>query len=205
MERIRLFTALVLAGLSLAGAAAAQAPSGELELRPGDAVRLAVEDEPQLTGDFSVVEPGRVLLPEVGLVPVAGRPFSEVEREVRRAYGRVLVDRAVVVVPLVRIAVLGEVRQPGLYPVDPTQSIADVLALAGGTTPAADARRHTLGRDGSPGHVRLTPGQPTLASGLRSGDRIVVGQRGWLRQNLSVVVGASASVLAAAVTSLILR
>jgi polysaccharide export outer membrane protein len=205
MRRLPLLTLALLAGLAVCGRAAAQDASGDLRLEPGDALRLAVRDEPTLSGDFAVVEPGRVLLPEIGFVSVAGRPFQEVAGEVRREYARILVDREVEVVPLVRVAVLGEVRQPGLYPVDPTQGVAEVLALAGGTTPTADARRLTLVRDGRPVPLRLEPGRDGPAGGLRSGDRLVVAERGPLRQNLNVLVGASASVLAAAVTSLLLR
>lgn len=202
MDRILL---LAVALLLAATAAPAQAPPPELRLRPGDAVRLAVRDEPTLSGDFPVVEPGRVLLPEIGLVPVAGRPFTEVERDVRAGYGRIVVDREVVVVPLVRVAVLGEVRQPGLFPVDPTQTVADVLALAGGITPSGNTRSIALVRGGRTTRLHLSPSTPELAGRLLSGDQIVVGQRGWMRENLTVVVGAGASVLAAALTSLIVR
>ncbi|HEX2092265.1 MAG TPA: polysaccharide biosynthesis/export family protein [Longimicrobiaceae bacterium] len=203
MDRLLILCILVL--LPLAPPTGAQTPSGELRLRPGDAVRLAVSDEPTLSGDFPVVESGRVLLPEIGLVAVAGRPFGEVEREVRDGYRRIVVDREVVLVPLVRVAVLGEVRQPGLFPVDPTETVADVLARAGGITPTGNPRRVALVRDGRTTRVRLTPSAPALAERLRSGDQIIVGQRGWLRENLPVVVGAGTSVLAATITSLIIR
>ncbi|MBV9775153.1 MAG: SLBB domain-containing protein [Gemmatimonadetes bacterium] len=202
MDRILILAvALILA----CTAASAQSPPPELRLRPGDAVRLAVRDEPTLSGDFPVVEPGRVLLPEIGLVTVTGRPFGEVEREVRAGYGRIVVDREVVLVPLVRVAVLGEVRQPGLFPVDPTQTVADVLALAGGVSPTGNARNIALVRDGRTTRLHLSPSTPALDGRLLSGDQIVVGQRGWMRENLTVVVGAGASVLAAALTSLIVR
>jgi hypothetical protein len=48
-------------------------------------------------------------------------------------------------------------------------------------------------------------GMPALAAGLRSGDQIVVGQQGWMRENLPIFISAAASVLAAAVTTLIIR
>lgn len=203
MDRILLLAASLL--LACAAAAAAQVSTAELRLRPGDAVRLAVLDEPALSGEFPVVEPGRVLLPEIGLVAVAGRPFGEVEREVRAGYGRIVVDRAVVLVPLVRVAVLGEVRQPGLFPVDPTERVAEVLARAGGITPAGSPGRVSLVREGRTTRIPMSPGATALAQQLLSGDQIVVGQRGWLRENLPVVVGAGASVLAAAITGLIVR
>ena len=205
MDRILLLAASLLLACAAPAAAQASTATAELRLRPGDAVRLAVQDEPALSGEFPVVEPGRVLLPEIGLVDVAGRPFGEVEREARARYARVVVDREVVLVPLVRVAVLGEVRQPGLFPVDPTERLAEVLARAGGITPAGSPGRVSLVRDGRTTRIRLAPGGPALAQQLLSGDQIVVGPRGWLRENLPVVVGAGASVLAAAITGLVVR
>ncbi|HET8655248.1 MAG TPA: polysaccharide biosynthesis/export family protein [Longimicrobiaceae bacterium] len=206
MRRPRLLSGTTLLfTLCLPAVAAAQAPRAELRLRPGDAVRLAVRDEPGLTGQFPVVASGQVMLPEIGMVAVAGRPFAEVTRQVRAAYGRIVVDEDVELVPVLRIAVLGEVRQPGLLDVDPTRSVADVLASAGGVAPTGDPKHIFLVHEGRTTRLSLSPDTPALSQGLVSGDRIVVGRRGWMRENLAIVVGASASVLAAAVTSLIVR
>jgi polysaccharide export outer membrane protein len=203
MTRIPFHGAALL--LLLAATAAAAQTTGDLRLRPGDGVRLAVRDEPTLSGDFPVVEPGRVLLPELGLIEVGGRPFSAVEAEVRAGYGRILVDREVVVVPLVRVAVLGEVRQPGLFPVDPSQTVADLLASAGGVTATGSTGNIDLVRGGRTTRIRLAPGEADLAERLRSGDQIVVGRRSWIHENVPIVIGAAASVLAAATTGLIVR
>ncbi len=203
MTRITIPGAALL--LLLAASAAAAQETAELRLRPGDGVRLTVRDEPTLSGDFPVVEPGRVLLPELGLVDVSDRPFSAVQAEVRAGYARILVDRDVVVVPLVRVAVLGEVRQPGLFPVDPSQTVADVLASAGGITDAGRTGSVELVRGGLTTRIRIAPGGAGLAERLRSGDRIVVGRRSWLHENAPIVIGAAASVLAAATTGLIVR
>jgi hypothetical protein len=40
---------------------------------------------------------------------------------------------------------------------------------------------------------------------MMSGDQVVVARRSWIARNINVLVGAAASALAAAVTSLILR
>lgn len=198
-----LLVATAISGTGLS--AQAPPPASEIVLRPGDAVRLAVKDEPSLTGEFPVTESGQTLLPEIGLVVVAGRPFDQVEREVRAAYGRVLVGAELMLVPVARIAVLGEVRKPGLFPVDPSLTLADVLASAGGVTPIGDPNKIALVRDGRTTKLRIAPDERALTGHLRSGDELVIGQYGWIRQNMPVLVGAGASVVAAAVTSLILR
>lgn len=193
------------ATLLLVAVAASAQTSSDLRLRPGDGVRLSVRDEPTLSGEFPVVEPGRVLLPEIGIVMIAGRTYSAVETEVRERYGRILVNPEVVLVPLVRIAVIGEVREPGLFPVDPSQTVADLLASAGGITPLANTGKIALVRGGTITRIRLDPGGVALADRLRSGDQIVVGRRSWIHENLPIVLGAAASVLAAATTGLIVR
>jgi len=205
---------IVVLSMLLAGALPAAAQSvtraappdaSAVQLRPGDAVRLAVKDEPSLSGEFPVTGSGDVMFPEIGTMAVAGRPFQDVERSVNSAYARLLVAPQIAMIPLLRVAVLGEVRKPGLFPVDPTQTIADVLASAGGLTPVGDAGKISLVRDGRIVALHLSPGESALRGTLHSGDQLMIGQQGLLRQNLPVFIGAGASVLAAAVTTFIVR
>jgi protein involved in polysaccharide export with SLBB domain len=112
-------------------------PFDRLELRTGDAVRLAVKMEPEWSGEYPVGPAGNVMLPLIGSIGVAGRPFAEVVAEVERSYARELADPELEVSPLLRVSVLGEVKLPGLYLVDPTQRLREVLAMAGGILPSA--------------------------------------------------------------------
>lgn len=186
--------------------AARQTPArAELHLRPGDELLVIVKDEPSLTGRFGVADDGSVMLPLLGRVQVAGRSFGEVESELLRGYERELAEPVVQISPMIRIAVLGHVQRPGLYPVDLSHSVADVLALAGGVSPIGDPRRISLVRGAEVIQTRLDPGSPVLAGSVQSGDQIVVGRRSWFQENMPVLVGAAASVAAAAITSLIVR
>ncbi len=208
MRSTRTLAFALLLSVTPAGAVAAQSrnpATDSLRLRPGDGLRLLVRDEPTLSGDFPIVESGDVMLPEVGLVPVGGRPFVDVVSDVRDAVARDVVDAQVVVVPLVRVAVIGEVRRPGLFTVDPTQTMADLLASAGGLTPSGSLSGITLVRDGEDVRLKLGPDEPALGGPIRPGDKLLVGRRGWFSSNMPVLVGAGASVLAAAVTALLIR
>jgi protein involved in polysaccharide export with SLBB domain len=176
-----------------------------LILRPGDAIRVLVQDEPTWSGDFPISDNGTVSLPPLGLIPVAGRPFPEVREDLLHAYQRELVIAAVTITPLVRIAVLGEVQRPGLLPVDPTLSLADVLAAAGGITPLGDRNKVRLVRDGRAIAARLDPQSTTRTLSLRSGDQIFVGRRSWWAQNTPVLLGALGSVTAAVIASILVR
>lgn len=196
-----LFALLVSSGLT------AQTPAdpGELRLQPGDMMRLQVGREPHLSGEYPVTEEGVALLPIIGLVEVRGRRFADVRAEVRRRYAVELREAEVLVTPVLRIAVLGEVRGPGLLPVDPTLTVADVIAAAGGLTPRGDPGKVTLVRNGQPTRISLETGAEGRDRPLQSGDQIVVGRQSWVRENLNVLLTAGASVVAAAITSLILR
>jgi polysaccharide export outer membrane protein len=189
--------------------AGSQAQSGgeasEFRLRSGDAIRLLVRDEPELTGEYPVLEDGTVLLPLIGLVPVAGVAFEEVESRVRSGYARELVAREVVVQPLLRVQVTGEVRQPGLYLVDATYALGDVVARAGGLTPSANARKVQLRREGRTERHDLGPRGSGVAVPLRPADAVFVPRQGWVGTNAPVLIGAATSVLAAAVTALLVR
>lgn len=194
-------------GLCLAARAPAQAvlPEGELRLHAGDAVRVLIRDEPGLGGEFRVDADGYALLPILGRVRLSDRSFAALREELAAAYAVELSDPVVQITPLLRVAVLGEVRQPGLFSVDPTHSLAEVLALAGGLTPTAHRGRISLTREGRVAVARLDADSRELRVPLRSGDQIVVGRRGWLSEHSGVLIGATASVAAAALTSLIIR
>jgi polysaccharide export outer membrane protein len=176
-----------------------------LELRAGDAVRLAVKMEPTWSGEYAVGPAGSVMLPLVGSVRAAGRPFPAVVAEIERSYARELTDPELEVTPLLRVSVLGEVKSPGLYLVDPTQRMREVLAVAGGILPSASRKHMVIVREGEQVEVEYDAGSTSMDMTLRSGDQLFVERRSWLTDNLPIFIGAVTSVAAAAVTSLIVR
>lgn len=207
---VRIFSALAaLLSLSIPGSdLAAQGPgiaSDELRLQPGDRIRLLIENEPGLSDTFVVDESGRVLLPLLGLTRVTAEPFAAVRDRIRTGYDRQLVDQDVQITPLLRVAVLGQVQSPGLVNVDPTQTISDILAAAGGFAPEADQEQISLVREGEVVQSRFDPAAPFLQTPLRSGDQVVVAREGWFSRNSSILVSTVASVAAAAITAVIVR
>ena len=203
-----LFVVVPLFSPLLLSAQTADGSGGEaLLLRPGDALRIEIRDEPTLGGNFTVDGEGQALLPLIGLVRVAGRPFSDVRRDVLAAYGHEVTDPAgrIRVTPVLRISVLGEVLRPGLVPVDPTFSLADVVASAGGLTPSANRNEISLLRDGQTVLTTSIDEISRVGTPILSGDRVMVGRRSWLQDNLSIVVGGAVSVTAALLTALLLR
>ena len=190
-----------------AGAVAAQNGGGtaSFQLRPGDAIRLAVKDEPDLSADYPVLSDGTVLLPLVGVVRVAGTDFGVVEQQVRAAFAREMTDPVLVLMPVVRVAVLGEVRVPGLYLLDGTFDVTEALARAGGLTPSGSMERIALLRDGRSERLRQEANLPVPMVRVLPGDQLIVGRRSWFAENSTVLVGAGTSVLVAALTALLVR
>jgi polysaccharide export outer membrane protein len=143
----------------------------------------------------------------VGLVSVAGRPFDEVRRDVMAAFGREVAeaDARVRITPVIRIAVLGEVMQPGLVPVDPTFALADIVASAGGLTPSADRNSISLVREGRSVLETSMDELALVRTPILSGDQIVVGRRSWIQENMPIVVGGAVSIVATLITALVLR
>lgn len=183
---------------------AAQAPA-ELWLRPGDALRVMIKNEPAMSGDFPVAADGTVMLPIIGLARATDKSVAHLRSELEARYARELAEPEVQLTPLVRVSVLGEVRNPGLFLADPTHVVRDVIALAGGLTPSANRRKVRITRGGTETVAEYEAGAPALETGLLSGDEIFVDRRSWLGDNLGIFIGAAASVAAAAVTSWIVR
>jgi polysaccharide export outer membrane protein len=198
--RTRLF---LLAALLIAAPGLRAQDDAAGTVRPGDVVRLRIWQEPDLSGDFTVHENGGVVLPKLGPVEAGGLTDQALREQVVAGFSEYLQHNSIEVTVLRRIQVLGAVRSPGLYPVDGTMSIADVLAVAGGTAADARADRVQLVRDGRRMDVRLTNGQRVADTPIRSGDQLFVPQRGWADRNTGTVVSvltASAGLLVAVFT-----
>src|SRR5690606_41292716 len=109
----------------------ATATSATYALQPGDILSIEVWREPDLTGQFQVAEDGYVVLPLLGRIRAADMPIGELRNTLFERYSTELRNPSIVITPLRRIYVLGEVNAPGLYPVDPTISIAGAVAKIG--------------------------------------------------------------------------
>lgn len=98
----------------------------------GDEVRVRVYREPELNGQWVVNSRGEVLLPGLGRLAVAGLTVDSLTQLVSAGYSRRIID-AIVDVGIVRnLPVLGEVRTPGVYQVEPTMTVQLLVAKAGG-------------------------------------------------------------------------
>lgn len=203
---------LLLVGLTRGSGLAAQStppaatpaapPTGVL--LPGDVVRLRIWREPDLSGDFQVDEQGTVVLPKIGALSIREMPAASLKTLLVEKYSTYLRDPAIDVTVLRRVNVLGAVRNPGLYPVDATMTVADVFALAGGVAPEGNPDKGELIRAGTRLDVKLSRRTKISDTPLQSGDQLYVPQRSWISRNPGVVAGTLTAV-AGIVVSLLVR
>ena len=139
--------------MTLPGAALAQ--SREI-LGEGDSIRITVFQNPDLATETRISEQGTITFPLIGEVKLAGLTPARAEARIAEQLvkGKFLV-RPQVSVNLVQVrsrqvSVLGQVARPGRYPLDDTSSnLSDILAVAGGISPAGDDKvTVTMKRDG---------------------------------------------------------
>jgi polysaccharide export outer membrane protein len=182
-------------------ASAVAAP--QAAIAPGDVVRVRIWREPDLSGEFAVDETGTVVLPRLGALDLSGATPMAVRSRVTDAFEQILSHTSVEVTVLRRLQVLGAVRNPGLYTVDPTMTVEDGIALAGGVTLEGNPKHIELLRNGVRLPVRLDQRTPINQSTIRSGDQLYVKERSWVSRNAGVVVGLLSVVTTA--TVLVLR
>ncbi len=176
----------------------------QASLAPGDLVRIAVWRETDLSGDFIVDELGIVTLPLLGRFDVRSIPIPELRDRLIAAYAVQLKNPSVTITPMKRVHVLGEVMKPGLYPADPTITLAGLLALAGGATPTGDLRKIRVMRSGAVLYRRIDASSTLTMSDIKSNDQIFVDRRSWMDRNSGLVVSSAISA-ATLVLSLLLR
>lgn len=163
------------------------------QLEPGDMVRVALSREVDMSGDYLVDENGMVALPLIGLRETSNKAPETLKQELVSAYADQLRNQTIQITLLRRVRVLGEVRTPGLYHADPTMTLADVVALAGGATPFGKRDEMRIIRDGEEFEVDL---RSEVFHQVRSGDQILVPEKGWFERNRTLLVTASISVTA---------
>ncbi len=165
---------------------AAEAPTDAV--RPGDLIRLKIWREPEMSGDIRVDEAGAAILPMLGPIMVDRLSPDSLQRLLVARYGEYLRDPAIDVAVLRRVTIVGAVRTPGVYHVDPTMTLNDALALAGGASPDGKKDQVELRRQGEQVVARLTERARLADTPLRSGDELFVPERSWMSRNFGLVL-----------------
>jgi polysaccharide export outer membrane protein len=131
-----------------------------VQLGPGDSVNIEVYGQPDMTSTVYVADNGTISVPLAGAVQVLGLSPVEAGARVEKALreGQFLVDPHVTLTVTQsrsqRVSVLGEVRTPGRYAIEPNTSVLDLLAQAGGITETGAYTIYILRADAGGKEVR---------------------------------------------------
>lgn len=114
-------------------------------LGAGDAIRVQVFQNPDLTIETRVSENGSISYPMIGSVELGGLSIALAEKKIADALqqgGFIQKPQVNIVLTQIRgnqVAVLGQVNRPGRFPLETANTrLSDMLANAGGATIAGD-------------------------------------------------------------------
>ncbi len=169
-------------------------------LRPGDALKIAVWREQELSGEYLIDARGLVQIPGLGDIVVAGlTPMEAKDRLSEQLVRRGIVSPEIAVQPVIRVSVLGEVRSPGLLSVEPGTNLIHLITLAGGPTERANMKAVRVIRAGRPYEVDLQSALSGSSAGrvvLFSNDVVFLDRkRGFTRDTLSLGMNVLTAVL----------
>lgn len=159
--------ALATFGLSAAGqtsTASRIGVSGDYRIGPGDVLDITIFEVEELSKPATVSPKGTVTLALLGEVAVAGLTTLEAESTLVKRYSQDLINNPQISVSVIDfrsqpISIIGAVKQPGVYQLQGTRRLVDVLAMAGGLTEEVgdliSIRRRADGEEQSVAEARL--------------------------------------------------
>jgi polysaccharide export outer membrane protein len=148
-------------------------------VKVGDSVSVSVFGEPQVSGDYAVLNDGTINLPLAGKISIVGRSLSDTEGAIKDGLvrgGYLLNPKVTVKIPQNhKIYVLGEVVTSGEYDYRANMTILDLVATAKGFSYRANQDRFDIIRtnaDGTEVHI-----SGDVATRLMPGDTVRVRER----------------------------
>lgn len=160
-------------------------PSADgLVIQDGDTVNVRVFNQEPLSTREKVRPDGKISIPVVGEVMARGKRPAQLATELQEKLKSVVVAPSVTVAleagADLKVSVVGEVRNSGIFQLDHGANVLHALAAAGGLSEYADSDKVFLVRKSLPQRVRfryqdLRSADPkSIAFMLQSGDVIVV-------------------------------
>jgi polysaccharide export outer membrane protein len=163
--------------------------SGPLFIGPGDELEVTVYGAPDLSTHTRVENDGKILLPLVGFISVAGDTSSQAGRKIEDSLRQASLVKNPRVAVYVKeysaagISVAGQVNKPGVYSALGPHRLFDILQAAGGPSEKA-ASGVTISHRDDPEHpitvnFSKDPGQMARNNiELQPGDTVVVPEAG---------------------------
>ena len=183
--RLAVFTLCAWTLTALPAQAQSVPDSSDYVIGADDVLEVAFWRQKDYSAEVTVRPDGRITLPLIGELTVAGLSPSALAAAIREKAADFLQDPVVtVVVKRVnsrKVFITGEVARPGAYALSTPTTVLQLIALAGGLTDFADRGRIVVIRGGSEPET-LTVNYTQLAKlqkleqnvSLRPGDTVVV-------------------------------
>jgi polysaccharide biosynthesis/export protein len=149
----------------------------EYTLASGDRIRLIVFGQDSLSNIYAVDGSGRITMPLISSVEVAGLTTREVAERVaaRLRAGYIREPRVTVEIDTYRpFYILGEVARAGQFPYAAGMTVQTAVAIAGGYTPRASQRSAAVTRLTENGLETFTV---SVHEPVRPGDTLVIRER----------------------------
>ena len=153
------------------------------DFRPGDRIRLVIEGSVTQDDTISVIAGSKVLLKEIGEIPLAGVLRSELQDYITKQLGKYIKDVRVRATPLVRLSILGPVGKAGFFYLPSDIPVSEAIMRAGGSSGNADLNKSVIRRgtaelyDSRNTRTALNEGLTLDQLSLRDGDSIEVGEK----------------------------
>lgn len=157
---------------------------GDVLIADGDTLNIRVFNQEPLSTKERVRNDGRISIPVIGEVVARGKRPAQLAAEIQDRLKDIVKVPSVIVTfeqgAELKISVVGEVRNSGVFPIEPGSNVLQALAAAGGLTDYADGDKVFVVRKSLPQRVRfrytdLRSADPkSVAFQLAAGDVVVV-------------------------------
>ncbi len=164
--------------------ASSAGPADVVTVQEGDTLNVRVFNQEPLSTRDRVRPDGKITMPVVGEVMARGKRPAQLASEIQDRLKSVVVAPSVTVTidtgAEMKVSVIGEVRNAGIYPLDHGANVLHALAAAGGLSDYADSEKIFVVRKSFAKRVRfrfqdLRAGSAkSLGFMLQAGDVVVV-------------------------------
>ena len=142
----------------------------EHEIGVGDVIKVSVQGQDQLAGDFTVDPEGMIVFPLLGPVKASGMTSAELQRKLTTLLADGYLNRPTVDVSIEeywgrRVFVTGEIESPGAYALKGDPSLLALLNEIGNPTPDAGHMVMVIRPPPEPAPSPTSSGETPLAGG----------------------------------------
>ncbi|MFH1625280.1 MAG: SLBB domain-containing protein, partial [Pseudomonadota bacterium] len=149
--------------------------SSDYMIGPGDEVVLTLWGRMSGRYYLTVERDGTIAVPNIGPIKVGGMQFDQMKRHIKNEVQKIFGAKANVSMgglKTIKVFVLGEVKKPGMYPIDSLSTIMNALVAAGGPNDIGSLRKIKLNRNNKT--ITVMDFYDLLIKGDKSQDRVLI-------------------------------